>query len=361
MAKLLKDQISKELVANVAAKFLEEYPKFNVSEYEKEVLTNWESLELKARIMRMAVSLNSRLPNNYLDSLKIIENVSPHIKGGLEHLFIPEYISLFGLNYFDESMQALAKVTEGSSSEFAVRPFIEKDQQKAFNYLLKWTKNDNEHIRRLASEGCRPLLPWASKLVNLVENPAPIFKILENLKEDKSKYVQKSVANNINDISKHHPELIYELCKKWGSKNKTRFWILKHGLRTLLKRGDEKALKFIGVNPNVQINIANLQISEKSYSIGSAIHFDFIAVLQGDANQPVRMEYAVDYVKSNRKRSNKVFQIGTKNMVSGKKLHIRKKHSLKNMTTRKHCAGTHTLNIIANGKPCAAIDFELTN
>jgi len=112
--------------------------------------------------------------------------------------------------------------------------------------MKSWSKNKNKHIRRLASEGVRPRLPWASKLDQFIKNPKPILPILNNLKDDSSKYVQKSVANCINDILKDNSKIGKTLIDKWKLKpTKERKWIIKHALRNLIKTNDKWALKVV--------------------------------------------------------------------------------------------------------------------
>ena len=106
-------------------------------------------------------------------------------------------------------------------------------------------------VRRLASEGCRPRLPWAMALPNLKENPAPIIPILENLKNDPARFVRLSVANNLNDIAKDNPEIVIDLVKKWKGESKEVDWIIKHGCRTLLKQGNPEVMELFGFNSTI--------------------------------------------------------------------------------------------------------------
>ena len=113
--------------------------------------------------------------------------------------------------------------------------------------MLQWSKNKNKHVRRLASEGCRPKLPWATKLQIFIDDPSPILPILENLKDDPSKYVQKSVANNLNDILKDNFSIGIEVLKRWANQNPSsqRKWIIKHALRNQLKQKNLEALEIM--------------------------------------------------------------------------------------------------------------------
>ena len=153
---------------------------------------------------------------------------------------IAKYVEKYGLDDFEISMDAIAEITKRNTSEYAIRPYIEKYQDQTLDQMKKWSKDKNNHLRRLSCEGLRPRLPWASKLDGFIINPKPILPILNQLKDDTSKYVQKSVANCLNDILKDNLEIGKSIIEKWnGSKiSKERKWIIKHALRNFLKKED---------------------------------------------------------------------------------------------------------------------------
>jgi 3-methyladenine DNA glycosylase AlkC len=112
--------------------------------------------------------------------------------------------------------------------------------------MLQWSLDSNVHVRRLSSEGLRPRLPWAKKLEQFVSDPGPILPILENLKEDESLFVKKSVANNINDILKDNYDIGIRLLKRWSrSQNTNTRWIIKHALRNELKKVNTEAINLV--------------------------------------------------------------------------------------------------------------------
>jgi 3-methyladenine DNA glycosylase AlkC len=94
-------------------------------------------------------------------------------------------------------------------------------------------------VRRLVSEGTRPRLPWAPRLRAFMRDPRPVLELLEWLKDDPSLYVRRSVANNLNDIGKDHPDLLFATAERWmKDANENRHWIIRHALRSAVKRGD---------------------------------------------------------------------------------------------------------------------------
>ena len=166
---------------------------------------NWKDKALKQRMKHISASLHHYLPMQYSDAIQILMKSSSKFRG-FQYMFFPGFVERYGLNQYETSIQALEHFTKHSSSEFAVRPFITKYNHKMMAQMEVWAESDNHPIRRLASEGCRPRLPWATALPEFKQDPAPILPILEKLKNDESEYVRRSVANNLNDISKDHPQ-----------------------------------------------------------------------------------------------------------------------------------------------------------
>lgn len=222
--------------------------------------------------------------------------------------------------------------------------------------MLRWSGHADASVRRLSSEGCRPRLPWAMGLPDFKKDPTPILPILENLKADPSEFVRRSVANNLNDIAKDHPEIVLELAKRWKGNSAGTDWILKHGCRTLLKQGKTEALIFHGFNPAVKANVKMLQWSKK-VNIGGDLIFEFEFFSHEKLPSRFRVEYVIDYLTSTGKRSRKVFKLTENLSQPGARLRFTRKQSFKNFTTRKHYKGKHYLSIIVNGMELAKSEF----
>ena len=161
---------------------------------------------------------------------------------------IAKYVEKYGLDDFNISINAIAEITKRNTGEYAIRPYIEKYEKETLMVMEKWSTDTNKHLRRLASEGGRPRLPWAKKIDTFIINPKPLIPILNNLKDDNSKYVQKSVANCLNDILKDKKTIGMEVIENWNNNDitKQRKWIIKHALRNLLKADDSWAKKMVG-------------------------------------------------------------------------------------------------------------------
>ena len=359
MAVKLKELFfTKDSLNHLAKVIVEYYPDFDKEKFFKIVYNkDWKSKELKEKMRHISVALNATLPENYKDAINILIKIAPFVKG-FEAMTLPDFVEVYGLEHYELSLKALAVFTKYSSSEFAIRPFLKMETTKTMEYMSKLAESENENVRRFASEGCRPRLPWAMALPYFKNDPSLIIPILEKLKNDKSEFVRKSVANNLNDISKDNPDLVLNLCEKWHGSSKNTNWIVKHACRTLLKSGNKRALMIFGFGDAKNFNIKNLNFEKNIIKIGEEICFSFQFENLNKQSSKVRLEYGVDFMKSNGKLSRKIFQISEKNWQSG--IHpISKKHSFVNRTTRKHYVGKHKIAIIVNGEEKAIQDFEL--
>lgn len=358
MAELLKNIYNEHFIDRFAQEIKAEHSSFPVDRFKALVYADgWESLALKQRMRRITESLSATLPPDYRDALAILLRSSVDCRG-LEYMLYPDFVELRGLDDPEASVPALAAFTTYSSSEFAVRPFIRKYPTLLLEQLRAWAADPNEHVRRLASEGCRPRLPWAMALNEYKANPAPILGLLELLKEDVSEYVRRSVANNLNDISKDHPRLVLSIARRWHGHHPHTDWIVRHGCRTLLKRCDPEALRFFGFAADERLSVHGLVLSPEQLRIGDAITASFRLINGGDTRTLLRIEYAVDFVKANGSRSRKLFKLSEKEYPPGE-TEVKLRHSFAQLTTRKHYPGEHGLAIIVNGEQTAAASFVL--
>ncbi|MBP6715097.1 MAG: DNA alkylation repair protein [Aliarcobacter sp.] len=356
MAEQLKNVYTKEYIKNLALKIKDNYKEFDADKFINSIFDNtWESLELKARMRHIAINLEKSLALTYDKQLEILKEVSKDFKS-FEAMFFQDFVEVFGLDDFEESMKALEVFTQDSSSEFAIRQFILKYEDKTMIQMKIWSQSSNEHLRRLSCEGCRPRLPWAIALPKFKKDPTKVFEIIEFLKNDKSLYVKKSVANNLNDISKDNPHLVINFIKTNLGVSKDLDWICKHASRTLLKKGDKEILKLFSFNKSNHVDIQNFSC-DLNVKINDSLNFSFELVSQEEIGN-VRIEYAIDYLKSNKNHNRKVFMI-SQNEIKSISKKFEKKQSFKNMTTRKHYSGIHFISILINGEELIKKEFLL--
>ena len=377
MSQALKDLYSPALIQTLADEMQIHYAQFDKIGFQNAILMPqnnqhpeghkaWLNLSLKQRASHITQQLKAFLPHDYAQALHCIIEVAPKFEG-MEFYFFPEFVAMFGLEEdFELNMLALGYLTEFSTAEFAVRPFIEQDPARMLAQAMLWAKSDNEHQRRLASEGFRPRLPWASQLKLFKENPRMLLPVLEMLKTDESLYVRKSVANCLNDISKDHPDLVKDLTQKWqrlpkrkkdASVNPNTQWILKHANRTLLKRSDDMALKLFGFDEHEHLKIRAFK-AEKQVVIGDFMHFEF-SLGSKQALGKLRVEFEITFVKARGKTSSKRFFI-SESEETGRKKSFQKRFELAQRTTRKLYPGHHSLSILVNGQVLKTHAFILT-
>jgi len=359
MAEPLKLMYSNERLRTFSKLIKAEHKSFDEKKFLLHFDTNeWKNAELKARVKLVANALYEGLPKSYDEAIAILIPVSKQMSWGYFGVVFPQYIEEYGLSNWKTSMKAIEEFTQTSTGEFAIRHFIVQDEERAMKQMLAWSKSKNHHVRRLSSEGCRSRLPWGMRLHSFVKSADAILPILENLNDDSELYVRKSVANNLNDISKDHPEVAIAIAKRWKGKSENTDWILAHGLRGLLKSGNKEALKIFGHHDAKGLSIENLQVDKKKLKIGDRLTFGFDVLNSNKKPVDARLEYAVHYIKSNGTSSAKVFQI-SKNTLSNGALSFSRSQRFEDFTTRKHYPGEHILAIHINGEEKARVSFQL--
>jgi len=252
--KKLKLWFDHELAELLSGKITLHYPAFPVKKFVSTVRENVDELELKDRVELIADALADYLTGDYESQLSILLKTvgppNPEGTGMFTEFYwlmpMAKFIEKYGLEHPKLSIKGMEEVTRRNTAEYTIRPFIERYPKKMLRQMGEWAKSDDFHLRRLASEGGRPRLPWAPKLQQFIDEPQPLFPILTELRDDPEKYVQKSVANCLNDILKDNEELGRELIENWlPAESKERQWIIKHGLRNQLKAGKAWAEKIV--------------------------------------------------------------------------------------------------------------------
>ena len=359
MSKLLKDLYDENYIQVLTNNITLNYPIFNTVDFTNKIFDNlWKSRELKQRMRHISTTLWGFLPKSYESSIDILKLtfLKMNDKYMLENMIFQDFVEVYGIDYFEKSMDALECFTVNSSSEFAIRQFILKHTDKTMAQMRLWAKSKNEHIRRLSSEGCRPRLPWAIVLKDFTYNPKKILEVLDILKNDESKYVRKSVANNINDISKDNPLIVKEIARKWIGINENINWVLKHGCRTLLKNSDVDILEIFGFAENKDVRINNFILNEK-INMGDKLEFSFLLKSINNLGK-LRIEYSITFVRQRDKYSTKVFKISEGNY-NQNSYEISKYYSFKPISTRKYYEGIHKLAIIVNGVTLDEKEFTI--
>ncbi|MGF6090136.1 DNA alkylation repair protein [Pseudomonas sp. 18173] len=358
-APALKEIFNAERLRHIASEMTAVYPAFEARRFLKLAQTGLADLSVMQRMARVSECLHAVLPLDYEASLKLLRALAPRLNSGFVSMCLPHYVATYGAHAFEVSMDALKYFTAFGSSEFAIRHFLRSDLERSLKLMHAWSLDDNEHVRRLASEGCRPRLPWSFRLEPIQADPQLAAKILDNLKADTSLYVRKSVANHLNDITKDHPEWVLDRIEGWSLDNRHTAWIAKHALRSLIKQGNQRALAIIGAGGKPEVEIVDVKVEPPVIGLGEKITLSFAVKSTVESSQRLVIDYAIDYVKANGSTSAKVFKLKALTLPGNASETVSRGQQIKELTTRRHYTGRHAVHIMVNGERLASTAFEI--
>ena len=370
MAEPLKNSFGADVPATIARMIAAVFPRFDQKAFVRSSLEGYDALELMPRGWKIAHQLRRSLPDDYEKAVDILlasldrkpERTVAQGMGGF--LFLPHvfFVAEYGLEHFEISMRAQYVLTQRFTAEFSIRRYLERHQAATLARLMEWSADSSEDVRRLVSEGTRPRLPWASRLRAFQADPRPVLALLERLKDDPSLYVRRSVANNLNDIGKDHPAVLVATAKRW-MKNATeqRRWIVRHALRSAVKRGDSGALGLLGFGETARISVEKVKIAPQRPAIGSSVAIACEIANRAPVVQRLLVDLRVHYVKANGVQRPKVFNLKQVVLVPRETAPVRKTLSLAQLTTRTHYPGRHAVEVLINGQAYPLGTFELTD
>ncbi len=360
MADALKDMFNKKFYEHLAMEFNTVDKHFRTDNFVKDVTKGLDSLSLNQRLRNTTVTLKKHLPDDYKKSVEILSQVVPKFQSHYTSFLFPDFVGQYGHDDFNLSMEALKYFTQFSSSEFAIREFLKKDFTKTLKVMNKWADDKNHHVRRLASEGSRSRLPWSFNLDEVIKNPSVTKPILEKLKSDDELYVKKSVANHLNDFSKHHADYMLSVINAWDKTNEHTAWIVKHASRTLIKKGNPASLAVFNFEKNVKVEIKDFKLNKSKIKLGDTLVFDFDIVSTKNTSQKLVVDYVIHYVKKSGEAFPKTFKLKEIELKPKQTVHVSKAQRFLDFTTRKHYAGKHFIEIKINGTSYLKKEFNLT-
>jgi 3-methyladenine DNA glycosylase AlkC len=335
------------------------YPAFKAKAFLKQAQDGLAELSVMQRMARVSESLHAVLPLGYEDSLDVLFQLAPRRDRGCVSMWRPHDGGGSGGPAVGPSLPALKYFTTFGSSEFAIRHFLRSDLERSLELMHDWAQDDNHHVRRLASEGSRPRLPWSFRLEAVQANPRLAAGILDRLKADDSLYVRKSVANHLNDVTKEHPEWVLDVIEGWSLENKHTAWIAKHALRSLIKQGDVRALTVIGAGAKAEVELLDVRVEPAVVRLGETITLSFTVKSTVPVEQRLVIDYAIDYVKANGGVSAKVFKLKTLELAGFGSEVVVRRQVIRDFTTRKHHVGRHGVRVMVNGEVLAGSMFEI--
>jgi 3-methyladenine DNA glycosylase AlkC len=365
---LLREAFNVEVVEDIAYRVRQVHPQFDAEEFVAGVLAGFLKLSFGDRARKIVSGLERHLPSDFPKAAKILvgalgpEPIEDELSGfsGFYVMPLTMYVSSHGMNHPDLSLDALYEMTKRFSAEGDIRPFIEKHPDRTLRFLYRLTEDPSPFARRLASEGTRPRLPLFGRLRGFQVDPEPVIALLDRLYTDESLMVRRSVANNLNDISKDNPATVVATLARWKSENPSPEldWVVRHALRTLVKNSDPSALKLLGFFTK-GISITNWTIDRRHLVLGDSLRFS--CSLESTASQPqsLSLNYVIRFMKANGKPKPKVFRLPDKTLQPGEVLPLSKYHKFIDYRNQRFYAGTHCIELVVNGMSYCRSDFTL--
>jgi 3-methyladenine DNA glycosylase AlkC len=368
MAEPLKNYYGPDVPARIARMITEVDSSFDLNAFLTDALDGYQTLELTPRAWQIAHALGRHLPQDYEQAIEIlIASLGPKLEAAeltgmdvfiyLPHVF---FVAKFGVDHFEASMHAQYELTQRFTAEYSIRVFLERYPHRTLARLREWAFDANVHVRRLVSEGTRPRLPWAPWLRAFQDDPRPVLELLDLLKDDPELLVRRSVANNLNDIGKDNPAALIDTCRRW-MKDATpdRSRLVRHALRSAVKRGDLDALEILGFLPATGVQVRDIRIAPAVASIGDSVTFTVDLSNEGSITLPLLIELRVHFVKANGRSSPKVFALKELELQPHGSVRLTKAVSLAQHTTRTHYPGEHRVEVLVNGRASGTGVFDI--
>ena len=368
MAEPLKNYYGPDVPARIARMITEVDSSFDQNAFLTDALDGYQTLELTPRAWQIAHALGRHLPQDYERAIEIlIASLGPKLEAAeltgmdvfiyLPHVF---FVAKFGVDHFEASMRAQYELTQRFTAEYSIRVFLERYPRQTLARLREWAFDANVHVRRLVSEGTRPRLPWAPRLRAFQSDPRPVLELLDLLKDDPELLVRRSVANNLNDIGKDNPAALIETCRRWmEDATPDRSWLVRHALRSAVKRGDPEALEILGFLPATGVQVRDIRIAPAVASIGDSVAFTVDLSNEGSTTMQLLIELRVHFVKANGRSSPKVFALKELELQPHGSVRLTKAISLAQHTTRTHYPGEHRVEVLVNGRASGMGVFDI--
>jgi 3-methyladenine DNA glycosylase AlkC len=360
VASPLKATVGADVISDLAQRFAAVDPAFAVAAFTGGLAVELDDLELKGRIEAIARRLEGVLADEYpaaLATVVAVADAEPPIDG-FAAWALCSFVELFGTDDPALSLPAMEHLTRRASCEFAIRPFLEDNWDLTQAQLVDFAGSYDEAVRRLASEGTRPRLPWGRRVRRLVEEPEPGLALLERLRHDASPVVRRSVANHLNDITRDRPDLVVDVTRRWLTEDRpVERRMVAHGLRTLVKQGHPGALEVLGFTTEAHVEVSDFSVSPAVVGMGD--HLGLRATLSSTGTTPQRL--VVDLVIHHRTASGtgspKVFKWATVDLEPGETVSLRKRRLIRQASTRTYHPGPHPVSLQVAGRVVAETVF----
>lgn len=334
------------------------HPQFDAGRFVAHAVDDLDARELMARLNRTAEAFHVSLAVPFAEQLAVLCAYAAKHGAGFTGIWPCAHVATHGLTQPALALPALATLTRYGSAEFAIRPFLRRDLTGTLAVMRVWAAADDEHVRRLASEGSRPRLPWGERLHALVVDPSPTLSVLQMLRADPSLYVRKSVANHLNDIAKDHPEVVLDLVTSWDRTAPATAWIVRHGLRTLIKKGNPRALALLGAGAAPRLDVT-FSATPARIRLGGTLQLAATLTSTASRSQSLIVDYVIHYARAAGRTSAKVFKWKQLDLAKGETVTLTKRQVIRDFTTRRHHPGRHVVELQVNGRRIGEAAFVL--
>lgn len=368
MADALKDFFSPTLAETLAEELGRAHPGFDRERFVELAIGGLEALALLDRGRQFAAALTATLPSDFHAAADVLVASLPDAEAPRDGVamapfrYFPHtvWVSQHGVEHPERALELLHALTQLFTAEWAIRTFLVSHPELTWNTLATWVSDPSPHVRRLVSEGTRTRLPWGKQVPGLFEAPQRTIEQLERLRDDPSEYVRRSVANNLNDLTKDFPDLVVATCSRWledaGPQRRT---LVEHALRTLVKRSLPQALALLGAS-QAAVAVVDLGCSPATASIGDRVRITATVRSEADAEQHLVVDLGVGFIKARPGSvGRKVFKVARFDLAAGATRKVGVTISLAQHTTRKHYPGRHEVELVVNGQVVATTAFDL--
>lgn len=370
--KALKHLFDEALVDDLARRLRAVDRRFDGKKLAAHAKPGLASLEMIARVGQIAEALHVALPRPTSAAMAtltaslppVAEGPDATVTGGYRFWPYGEYILRHGGDDPDASFAAMIALTQRFSSEFAIRGLLASDLDGTLARLAALVSHPSHHVRRWVSEGTRSRLPWAKKVPALTAAVDARLALLAKLRHDDVRYVQRSVANHLQDILKDDPVRGKRALVAWAKEGHPGLlWICKHAARGLLKAGDAEALALFGYAPrDIAFAARALRVSPRRASLGDTVTLTATIDASGKAKQAgtARVDFALVSPTKTGKRARKVFRLTEASLLPGESFDVRKTYTFVHRTIRRVVAGEHTFELLVNGALLASAPVRVT-
>jgi 3-methyladenine DNA glycosylase AlkC len=356
----LKDRFDRETVADLARRVQRVEAEFDAEAFTDDVVAGFPPLELKDRVNLVADRLAAYLPAHYPEALAIVVAVAESGPDQWTGWPLCSFVERHGVGWPEESLDAMAQLTQVWSCEFAIRPFLDHHFELTREYLRRWVHDERAAVRRLSSEGTRPLLPWGPRVAPLTEDPSIGIELITELRHDESEVVRRSVANHLNDVAKAHPDLVVDVLTDWVAEG-VDVGMVRHALRTLVKRGNQRALALLGYSTEPDLRVESFTCTPTSLALGERVSLTATLTSKTDHDQRLVVDFVIHHVNASGETSPKVFKWTTIELAPHDSVELTKRRQIVTGSTRRYWSGHHRVDLQVAGRVVATTGFDLTN